>query len=138
VSSAPWDAGFAHGKLAARAPTPPEFKKDWGYGYRNAVLFLFGFEQARGAVYPPNFREKLEWLLREPSKLDALVIAIDAMANDEPDALNKIAAFGLSTFNREDDWDAQFAARHGHRPNSQIAHRNLPPLPRPLPTIGRR
>lgn len=132
MSTSPWDEGHANGLAGHPAPSPSEFKAR-GYRYPQAVLFLFGREQARGRVYPPHFRAKLEWLLREPSKLDAFVLAIDGMAHDEPDPLAKIAAFGLSTFNSEEEWEEGFARRHGHRPHSQLAHRHLPPLPEPPP-----
>jgi hypothetical protein len=94
--SAPWDTGVEYARQTTAAPKPWELKKQFGFTYRGATLFAFGYAEGRGYTFPPGFRAKAEWLFREQVELlDSVVLAIERMGLGEPDAVRVASGFGL-------------------------------------------
>lgn len=94
----PWELGraLANRPGVAVLPTLDQLKSLHGLTDAHAALTIFAFHEARGRVYPPGFREWIEWLLRDRrgDRFEELVLAL-MRAPDNGTAKHLLDQFGL-------------------------------------------
>ena len=101
----PWDQGFEYAQKSRSLPTANEFRHEWRLSARQSMLFWFGFMEGHGRPYPPHFRAKAEWLLRDNFDVaDAIVLAVYEMDCREEDAFHVLAEAGFDKTRQATDF----------------------------------